>query len=218
MVDDSGTFRTTSDRLHPQTNTSVYLDVEPHGSGKAIAATSDVVYVIGNDDHVWRGTPTAWVQTSQTALRLTVDPSTDKPWVIGLDNAVYSFDASTMTWSAEVPITARGKDIAVAGGKLYIIDMQDHPRQRAKGSFVVLSSTAKLKRLAIDAGSGTLWGIGMNDHAYSSLTGSVWTEYSQNSAGKDISVYGGHPYLRDMNDHLLWGTGQSFAGVTVLQP
>ncbi|MEO5730898.1 MAG: hypothetical protein ABI134_00630 [Byssovorax sp.] len=217
-VESTGPFRTTSDRLKTAYNTGVYLDVDPVGSGKAIAFSATTPYAIGNDDRVYRGTSSGWVMTSQVAKQITVDQSTGKVWAIGFDNAIYSFSPSTLTWSAELPTTATAKDIAVASGTSYIIGLDDHVWKAGGGTYTQLSATVTLKRLAVDGSSGKLWGIGMDDGIYSSPTGSTWTKYSPTSTGQDVRVFAGVPYILGMDGGVWKGTGSSFVRVNVVEP
>ncbi|MCY1046875.1 M23 family metallopeptidase [Corallococcus sp. bb12-1] len=209
---------TTQDRLSGPLHTGVYLNVNPGGSAKAIAVSASVPYVIGMNDFVYRGTSSGWVQTAQTAKRLTVDESTGKAWVIGLDDKVYSFNPATLIWSAHLPTASTGKDIAVAQGIPSIIGMDDRVWKFNGSYFAQLPATTTLKRLAVDGTSGKLWGIGANDGVWSSTSGSTWAEHPGGARAYDITVFQGLPYVRGLDGGVWKIAGFGFSRVNVVQP
>ncbi|WP_158625723.1 M23 family metallopeptidase [Corallococcus carmarthensis] len=217
-VGSTGTVLTTHDRLSVPFNTGVYLDVSPGGTAKAIAVTATIPYVIGMNDFVYRGTSAGWVQTSQSAKRITVDESTGKAWVIGLDDKVYSFNPATLVWSAQTPTSATGKDIAVAQGIPYILGMDDRVWKHNGTSFVQLPATTTLKRLAVDATTGKLWGIGANDGLWSSTSGSTWSEHPGGIRAFDLTVFQGIPYVRGLDNGVWKKEDFGSSRVNVVQP
>ena len=214
----TGAVLTTHDRLSVPYNTGVYLDVNPGGTAKAIAVTATIPYVIGMNDSVYRGTSAGWVQTSQTAKRLTVDESTGKVWVIGLDDKVYSFNPATLVWSAQTPTSSTGKDIAVAQGIPYIIGMDDRVWKHNGSSFVQLPATTTLKRLAVDGDTGKLWGIGANDGLWFSTSGSTWAEHPGGIRAYDLTLFQGTPYVRGLDNGVWKKEAFGSSRVNVVQP
>ncbi|RKH45618.1 peptidoglycan DD-metalloendopeptidase family protein [Corallococcus sicarius] len=218
VVRNNDAVLTTNDRLSIPVDTGVYLDVNPGGAAKAIAVTATTPYVIGTNDFVYRGTSAGWVQTTQTARRITVDESTGKVWAIGLDDKVYAFNPSTLVWSANSPTSSTGKDIAVAQGIAYIIGMDDRVWKHNGSSFVQLPATTTLKRLAVDGTSGKLWGIGANDGLWSSTGGSTWAEHPGGIRAFDLTVFQGTPYVRGLDNGVWKMEGFGSSRVNVVLP
>ena len=61
------------------------------------------------------------------------------------------------------PAGGKAKDICAWEGGVYIIGLNDYIYKSSPNGWVLLPGEGKAKRIAVDADSGQLWVIGMNE-------------------------------------------------------
>lgn len=130
-----------------------------------------------------------------------------KPWVIAMDNSVYSFNGTI--WEPYPRFL--GLDIAVYGQTPYVIGLDNQIYKGTGSGFVMLPGGGYAKRITVDQRTGKVWVLGM-DNGIFYYSGSTWVRYP-NGYGSDIAAYDGVPYVIGMDGRIFKGTGSGFVEV-----
>ena len=199
---DDNEIRTTNDLVSP--DVGIYMDVVPGGSAKEIALVKEKPYHIGMNDTLFEGRPDGWVPVpgSPALKRISVNPSNGILWCITPNNGIVSYNPSSAAWTPD-PAGGKAKDICAWEGGVFLIGLNDHIYRSVPGGWAPLPGEGTAKRIAVDAGSGKLWVIGMNDGIWSYNGNGGWNEHPQEGRARDIVVHKGKPYVIG-TDYNVW--------------
>jgi hypothetical protein len=123
---------TTERRIFHYDGAGSWIELAGHGLGKDICVAAGQVYVIGDDDHIWKDIGAGGWQPlpgDQAAVRLAVDSATGKLWIINGKGEVLR-SSGTGNWdktpTGDVPGTDPSRrwvssQLAVLGDRTYVI-------------------------------------------------------------------------------------------------
>jgi hypothetical protein len=99
-----------------------------------------------------------------------------------------------------------GKEIALIGQKPYVIGADDRLWEARPGGWFRVSGSPLLKRIAVDASTGMLWGLRSTGAPFVlNPATNVWTDAG--GTAKDICAANGVPYIIGMDDRIYRGGG-----------
>jgi CubicO group peptidase (beta-lactamase class C family) len=198
---------------------AIVLAIDTGGVAGAVRKSGAARYVIGTDAKVWKDAGSGWTALADpsTVTRIAVDASTNVVWSIDANRRIRRHDGTS--WAEFTPAGGEGKDLAVHAGTPYVVGMDDAIwRGGAGGWQPVTGASPKMKRIAIDESSGTLWTVGIDGRIRSLAPGkTAWVEHPGGGLAKAITVYGGKPYVIGTNDAIWRSAGTAgWSMLTVL--
>jgi hypothetical protein len=106
----------------------------------------------------------------------------------------------------DVNPSGSGKEIALIGQKPYVIAADDRLWEGRPDGWYQMSGSPLLKRIAVDAATGMLWGLRSTGSArVLNPATNVWTDAG--GTAKDICAANGVPYIIAMDDKIYRGAG-----------
>jgi hypothetical protein len=199
---DDHEIRTTNDLVSPVKG--IYMNVVPGGHAKEVALVKEKPYYVGLDGVLHEGRPDGWVVVAGSPVlkRLSVNQSNGDIWCLTPSNGITRYSAPNNSWTPD-PTGFKAKDICAWEGGVFAIGLDDFIFKKGTNGWTLLPGDGKAKRIAIDADSGQLWVIGMNDGIWSYVGSAGWNEHPWEGRGKDIVVHKGKPYVIGM-DFNVW--------------
>lgn len=157
--------------------------------------------------------PAQWTKLpgNGAALRIAVDPSYNRAWVIGVNKSIYYFEGAA--WR-EYPGGGKALDITVSRGTPAIIGLDNKVYQGSGSGWTPVISPFSSKSISSDPASGQISVVETSGKIYYQQ-GNSWAEYPGGGRAKDIAVNRSVPYVVGLDNNIWYLNGsrwQKYSG------